>query len=76
MMTRRNFIDLAYILHYHRKKFKSARALSDFIVSCCMWAQAENMRFNSVKFTEAVYSEDFWKHKVDNAKQQTLFNVE
>ena len=76
-MTRREYRDLAYILHMGKKDFKSPATLRRFTEVLCNWLQEDNPRFNRALFIEAVYDPKFWDYCPETkAKQQLLFKEE
>ena len=73
-MTRREYRDLAYILHLSKEDFKSTPRMRFFVNVICNWLQANNPRFNHALFIEAVYDPKFWDLRPETrAKQQIFF---
>lgn len=76
-MTKRDYKNLAYILHMRKKDFKSPATLRRFTTILCKWLQTDNPRFNRALFIEAVYDPKFWGyHPETKEKQQSFFKEE
>lgn len=73
-MTKKDYQDLAYILHLGKSTFKSAKKMREHIEIICGWLQCRNERFDRTHFIEAVYNPEYWDFKPDTkAKQQSFF---